>query len=87
MYINGGVNRTDDGTPIFTKTTLKAMVKEDPHYVTFYRTSTLDEQDFEGPLNKLPVGLKLSVCGPDPHRTRRWYATIERTHQDQVKVT
>jgi len=85
-FINVGVKRTDNGEPITNKKLLKALVKEDPYFVTAYPTSNMGTQ-FSGPLNKLPMGNNLVVTGPDPYTDRRWHANIIRTVRDEVRVS
>lgn len=34
----------------------------------------------------IPVGVKLSVVGPDPYTKRSWYATVTRDASGKVKV-
>jgi hypothetical protein len=85
-FINGGVMYTSDETPILSKTALKALVKEDPYFVTFYLTSNLGPR-WEGPLNKLPKEFSLQVCGPNPWTNRRWHAVIHRDARDTVRVS
>lgn len=71
-YINGGVRR------INTKAALKAAVKADASQVTFYSTSLVGGQLFDGPVSEMPEGATLSVVGPDPYNSRKWYASIKR---------
>jgi hypothetical protein len=41
---------------------------------------------FEGTAEEIPAGATLSVVGPDPFTSRRWYATVTRTANGSVKV-
>lgn len=38
-------------------------------------------------LSQIPVGVKLSVVGPDPHTKRSWYATVSRDANGLVTIT
>jgi len=72
MYINVGANI--DGKPVRTKKALKQAVK-DGDSVRFYSTALLGES-FYGGVSDIPQGAKLSVVGPDPFTSRKWYATV-----------
>lgn len=78
-YVNVGIY---DAT---TKAALKQAVKDDPSKVRAYGTSDLGPQ-WSGRVSDLPEGYTLSVTGPDPYRSRKWYASIKRTG-DRIKVT
>lgn len=75
-WVNVGVELVTGGE-ITTKRELTRLVAEMPSEVVLYGTS-----GFNGwPRHRaddLPLGVRFSVVGPDP-RTRRWYATVERT--------
>lgn len=76
-YINGGARAMYRG-PILTKAALKAAVKAYPEDVEFFSTSELGAT-FNGPVSQMPADAVLQVCGPDPYRNRRWYASVKRT--------
>jgi hypothetical protein len=73
-YLNVGALINDKNAP--TKKALREAMKSEPERVTFYATSMFDAgtEDFAG--NDLPAGVSLSVVGPDPERSRKWYATV-----------
>ena len=83
-YINGGV--TSRSIQIPTKKMLKDLVKTGPSQVFFYPTSEIG-QTWSGSLAELPKGVTLSVVGPDPYRSRKWYASITKTLAGNWKVT
>ena len=66
-----------DGERPKTKKALKAALRDNPESVTFDRMTDFDRDD-EIPANALyiPRGLTLSICGPDPDRDRKWYASV-----------
>jgi hypothetical protein len=77
-FINVGAYA--DNKRITTKAKLKELVKANPDIVRFDQTS-----DF-GPASGLPrlialrmigPGIILSVVGPDPYESRKWYANVE----------
>jgi len=76
-YINGGV-RAVNGGPIATKAALKAAVRADPADVLFSCTAELGPA-FSGRVTEMPEGVVLQVCGPDPYRSRKWYASVRKT--------
>lgn len=72
-YVNCGVR-----APFHhTKKALREAVAANPAGVEVYCTSEFGDQ-FDGFVSNLieTPHLKLSVCGPDPYRDRKWYATI-----------
>jgi hypothetical protein len=75
-YINVGA-KTLDGRAIMTKGELKKRMSEAPMSVNFYSTEYLGPhagQQYNG--GNLPKSFSLSVVGPDPERSRKWYATV-----------
>lgn len=77
-YVNvGALSR--DGVRYPSKKALREALKADPSEVIFDPTSIL------GPITEsicgdsIPQGVKLSVCGPDPYESRKWFATAEWT--------
>lgn len=70
-YVSGGV---DD---IATKKELRDRVRQNPRSVRFYCTNLVGTT-WEGLVSDLPPGMILSISGPDPHRDRRWFATVKR---------
>lgn len=73
-WINCGV-RWANGLTIPTKKALKAALVS-PLAVEFYETS-LGREHLTYTANSLPAGAKMQVVGPDPYRSRKWYATVE----------
>jgi hypothetical protein len=76
-HINFGTRLTN-GVAILTKKALKAHMTANPEKVEFYSTEWLGANAgkvFTG--DSLPRGDKLSVVGPDPERSRKWYGTVE----------
>jgi hypothetical protein len=67
-----------------TKKALREAVKAGTG-VYFYGTSAMGPQ-YEGYVADVPVGVSLSVVGPDPYTDRRWYAQVSRSKDGKVKV-
>lgn len=67
-----------DGKRCPTKKALKDALKSAPDTVTFDGTSPMGPQ-FTGPASAAPEGDTLSVCGPDPYTSRKWFASVKRT--------
>jgi hypothetical protein len=89
-YVNGGVRWVDSPAPIRTKKALREAVKIDPSEVTFYPTAAEwfgPETRWEGRLSEVPVGVSLSICGPDPYTRRSWYAQVSRSKGGKVAVS
>jgi hypothetical protein len=64
-----------DGKLPKTKKALKEAVRDDPESVTLEAQSHFDRDTPSSPIY-IPKGVTVQVCGPDPHRDRRWYASI-----------
>lgn len=79
-----GVGAQMDGTDFKTKKSLKEAIQETPEKVHFYSTSTFTP--FSGGPDKLEIGTKYSVVGPDPYTSRKWYATVEKLANGKVTV-
>jgi hypothetical protein len=74
-----------NGSRIKSKKQLKELLKADPKGVYFDGTGLFDATSgYRG--HEIPVGLKLSVVGPDPYSQRNWYASIERRDNGTYKV-
>jgi hypothetical protein len=58
---------------------------ERPNLVYLYSTSAFGNGSYEGPASELPEGMTFCVVGPDPYKSRKWYATVERVGA-RVKV-
>lgn len=64
-----------------TKKALKDTMKANPASVTFDCTSIFDKYGtIQG--DNIPSGVTLSVVGPDPFGSRKWYASV--TSQGRV---
>jgi hypothetical protein len=77
-YVNVGA-ATRNGVAFPTKKALKTALKEDPSEVLFTPTSTLGPWSGQMCGDDLPRGYTLSVCGPDPHTHRAWFASVQWT--------
>lgn len=71
-YINVGVEGAS------TKEALIKAVEDDPSKVEIYSSAKFGEK-YDGPLSDMPIGVQLSVSGPDPFNRRDWFATIIRS--------
>jgi len=58
-----------------SKAALKAALKDAPGTVTFDSTSAFGGGQTYTP-DTIPAGVTLSVCGPDPYRSRKFYASV-----------
>lgn len=85
-YVNCGAMDEELGARVKTKKALKEAIASHPDKVYFDGTSAMGPQ-FSGYANKLPQGTKLSVVGPDPYTSRKWYATVEVSAQGKIKVS
>jgi hypothetical protein len=83
-YINVGA-WTRDGSRPQSKKAMKDALKADPTAIRFEGTA-IHGPAFEGTADEIPIGVSLSVVGPDPFTSRRWYATVTRTATGSVKV-
>ncbi len=72
-YINVGAKI--DGHDAPSKKALKLTLADHPERVEFYSTSPMGPQ-FVGTPDKIPAGFTLSVVGPDPFRSRKFYASV-----------
>lgn len=59
-----------------TKKALKEALTDAPQTVRFEGTSAMGPQ-FRGYARDLTEGIRLSVAGPDPYTSRKWFATVE----------
>lgn len=84
-YFNCGANGPG-GRPA-TKKALQALLDSSPEEVYFDGTSFgFDEaKGYRG--NEVPPGVILSVVGPDPYNTRRWYATVKRAPDGKIRMS
>ncbi len=70
-YINVGVHAPYNST----KRALKNGCEAEPGRVHFYSTALFGDQFF-GTAAELEEGKQLTVVGPDPYTSRKWYATV-----------
>jgi hypothetical protein len=82
-YINAGAYV--NGLRPKSKTALKAAIVAGDE-VVFDKTSAFDGAGSLTPHN-IPHGIVVSVVGPDPYTSRKWYANITRTLDGKVKVS
>lgn len=77
-YANVGVKLGNSDIP--TKAALKRAIADNPAQIRAYSTDALPFNPWSGKSDILPnwdKTLKLSVTGPNPYNSRKWYATIE----------
>ncbi len=53
----------------------KVVMPKDPYSVVIEATSVFGNE-FDGSLANAPKPIKYSIVGPDPHTSRKWYATL-----------
>lgn len=59
-----------------SKTALRQALQEAPGAVTFDVTSAFHTGPTTYTPATIPAGVILDVCGPDPYRDRRFYASV-----------
>lgn len=69
-----------------TKAALKRALADNPTAVTFEPTSVFHTGLSLYTVEDITEDMKLSVCGPDPARSRKWFATVERRN-GKVRVS
>lgn len=85
-YENVGAYLSDGQRPR-TKKALREALKADPAGVVFDPTSLLTGRTENLHGDNVPEGLTLVVVGPDPYRTRNWYANVKRGTDGKPKLT
>lgn len=75
MFVNVWAKLSRTGDPIPTKKALKAALAEDPGSVALWET-TMGREHLFATGDKLDPNARYTVVGPDPYRSRRWYATV-----------
>ena len=86
-WVNAGVRNSSDASDIPTKKALKEQLSADPTSVTFYATSDFPpNHDDVRTADRLLMGHKYSVTGPNPYTSRKWYATVERLENGKITV-
>jgi hypothetical protein len=75
MYINCGALDAVTRERIPSKKRLKELAANEPAQLLFDPTSIYDRQGMMRG-DTVPVGVHLSVCGPDPYRARRWWVQV-----------
>lgn len=84
-YVNVGSSLSATGVRVLTKKALKEALTVSESAVYFDGTSQMGPQ-FHGSGEELKEGTRLSVVGPDPYTSRKWYATVERIN-GKLKVS
>jgi hypothetical protein len=83
-YINVGARVS--GVRPASKAALRRALKEAPASVAFDGTSALGPQ-FDGGVEELSEDITLSVCGPDPYTSRKWWANVARKADGSIKFS
>lgn len=86
MYVNVHAMDNQDKSDFASKKALKDAIKTNPANVLFVGTSGFNGVT-HGTLDILDKGVKYSVCGPNPYKSRKWYATVEITHSGAIRVS
>lgn len=84
QYLNTGAYVEGERAP--SKKALREAVKAHPESVRFDLTSQFDGQGDWTPEDVGP-GVTLSVVGPDPYTSRRWYASVTRDAKGVLVVS
>lgn len=73
-FVNVGAQIDNRDAP--SKRALKIALAEAPERVSFYTTSAFAPTDsFDG--EHIPAGVSLTVVGPNPYTSRKFYATVK----------
>lgn len=86
-WVNLGALDKSTNSDIATKKELKAKLLESPKTVELYVTDAFGpnaHNRFNG--EGLQVGTKYTVVGPNPYRSRKWYATVEKQWNGRIVV-
>jgi hypothetical protein len=83
-WINVGAYIGDDRAA--SKAALKRALASAPHTVTFDATSELSAGPAGYRGDDVPAGVNLSVVGPDPYTSRKYYATVTRKADGTPKL-
>lgn len=70
---------------VATKKDLKSAALTRPGLLYLYSTSAVGDGGWSGYAATLPEGVTFNVVGPDPYRSRKWYASVTRKG-DKVTV-
>lgn len=86
-YVNVGASHFPGIQDIPTKIALKRAIAADPAKVNFYATDAFGaNRDKSWFADKLDIGVKYSVVGPNPYTSRKWYATVEMQANGKITV-
>lgn len=83
-YVNVGA--WVSGARPASKAALKRALSSDPASILFTPTSMLHRGPASYRPDDIPAGVSLSVVGPDPETSRKWYATVE-LRNGKVRIT
>lgn len=87
-YVNVGAQSVANGIRYASKKALREALKKDASVVAFDSTSSMGPYAGETLYgDDLPYGVTLSVVGPDPYTSRKWYANVERRADGKVVVS
>lgn len=85
MYVNVGARDKNSFADIPTKAALKRAITDFPDNTVLYDTSEMSVKS-ERTLSNLDIGVKYSVCGPNPYTSRKWYATVEKLPNGKITI-
>jgi hypothetical protein len=71
-FVNVGVETPHNKS----KRALREAIAADASKVIFYGTSV--SSTYYGRVSDIKDGMTYQVVGPDPERSRKWYATVEK---------
>jgi hypothetical protein len=86
--VNVGVRWVGSGDRLNTKNDFIVVMRTTPDRVVFDKTNPLDRVDLPAQIlpKDLPLGVKLSVCGPSPYERQGWWAIVERLPNGTFRV-
>lgn len=85
-YFNCGAQGSY-GSRFRSKKALREQLMTDAADEVFFDATAIDAPVGGYRATEVPVGIKLSVVGPDPYNDRKWYATVERKTDGTLKVS
>lgn len=70
-----------------SKKAVKEAVESMDHMDIYIEATSVFGNEFAGSLIAMPSNSKVSFVGPDPYNDRKFYGTITKDNEGNVKVT
>ena len=87
-WVNLGAHDKGTYSDFATKRAFKDKLLESPNTVELYVTDLIGpnaHNRFNG--TDFQIGTKYTVTGPNPYKSRKWYATVEKRWDGKIIVT